>query len=274
MLKTTLAKRFLLFSLIFLLSLSLYSIRTASAEKVGVVLLHEKNGSPAAPHLKGIISAMQGAGFIVIAPEMPYSKTRLYDKSYADTLTEIDSYVAQLKQKGATKVFIAGHSLGANVAIGYAAKTSVDGIVAIAPGHTPEQAGFQSYVGESVNRARQMVNDGKESANSRFTDSNQGRTYTIMTTAGIYLSWFAPEGPAVIPLNAQSIKPETAFMWVVGTQDKMYQKGQSYAFDKAPSNKCNKYLVVNSDHMNTPQDASADIIKWIREATQCVSSAH
>ncbi|MBA4417084.1 MAG: hypothetical protein C0392_04120 [Syntrophus sp. (in: bacteria)] len=45
----------------------------------------------------------------VVIPEMPYSKTRFYDKSYEGIMAEIDVAVATLKKHGAKKIFIAGH---------------------------------------------------------------------------------------------------------------------------------------------------------------------
>ncbi|MBF0465459.1 MAG: alpha/beta hydrolase [Nitrospirae bacterium] len=287
-----LVKRMLSLSLIFSIFILTVAVSNAcgeSAQITGVLLLHGKGGSPPTDDpvevigkrkgshtedsLNKLMSDMKYAGFIVIAPNMPYSGNREYCKSYEDTLTEVDSYVAQLRQKGATRIFIAGHSLGANVAIAYAAKASVDGVVAMAPGHVPEKPDFQSKLGDSLKRARQMAESGNGGTKDTFTDSNQGLTSTITTTADIYLSWFLPDGPAVMPSNAASIKPGTAFMWVVGTQDKMYKRGPSYAYNKVPSNTCNKYLVVNADHMNTPRVASEDIIKWIQDAAKCVSSA-
>ncbi|MBI5042848.1 MAG: hypothetical protein HZC10_03255 [Nitrospirae bacterium] len=109
-----------------------------------------------------------------------------------------------------------------------------------------------------------MVSEGKGDMQGRFVDSNQGKTSTIRVTAKIYLSWFDPDGPAVMPKNAAAIKPGTALLWVIGTKDKMYERGHAYVFDKAPSNPNNKYLVVNSDHSNTPNDASGEIIKWLK----------
>lgn len=56
-----------------------------------------------------------------------------------DAMNEIEKEVTKLKANGAKSVFVAGHSLGANGAIGYGAHNSnIDGVVAIAPGHVSE----------------------------------------------------------------------------------------------------------------------------------------
>jgi esterase/lipase len=236
----------------------------ASDIKIGVVLLHGKNGTPTSSHVSLLASKLDRNGFVVIAPEMPYSKSRFYSKSYEDTMVEIDTAVNELKKRGAKKIFIAGHSLGANVALHYATTASVDGVLALAPGHTPELKGFQTKIGDSVDRARKMVKEGKGDERYCFNDVNQGKTSSVCLAAKTYLSWFDPEGSAVIPKNAAAIKPGTALLWVVGTKDQMYEKGPSYAFDKAPANTHNKYIVVKSDHMNTPGDAAEEIIQWLK----------
>ncbi|MCX5810835.1 MAG: alpha/beta fold hydrolase [Proteobacteria bacterium] len=227
-------------------------------------MLHGKNGTPTNPSISLLTNKLERNGFIVIVPEMPYSKSRFYDKSYEGTMAEIDAAVAELKKRGAKKIFIAGHSLGANVALHYATTASVDGVLALAPGHTPELKGFQARIGDSVDRARKMVKEGKGDERYCFNDVNQGKISAVCLTAKTYLSWFDPEGPAVMPKNAAAIKPGTALLWVIGTKDQMYERGPSYVFDKVPPNTHNKYIVVKSDHMNTPVDAAEEIIQWLK----------
>ena len=73
-----------------------------------------------------------------------------------------------------------------------------------------------------------------------------------------------PAGSAVMPKNAKALRPGTPLLWVIGTDDPMYQRGQSYVFDKAPTNPANKYVVVKSNHLNTPSDAVPEIIAWLK----------
>jgi dienelactone hydrolase len=260
-----LLRRLLRLFLIVLLVATSTTICGASDSTIGVVLLHGKGGMPKAPYISSLARDLEREGIIVITPEMPYSRYREYDKSYEDTVSEIDKQVSELKSLGARTIFVAGHSLGANVALYYATVRSIDGVIAMAPAQTPELRGFQDKLGNSVERARRMVNEGNGDRQDTFADFNLGKTSTIKVSAKIYLSWFDPDGPAIMPKNAAAMKPGTALLWVVGTRDRLvYERGQSYAFDKAPSNPNNKYLVVESDHLNTPRDASAEIIKWLK----------
>jgi predicted alpha/beta-hydrolase family hydrolase len=235
-----------------------------AGSKIGVVLMHGKNGTPATPSLMRLASRLDFEGFIVITPDMPYSRGRQYDMGYEETMAEIDGAVAELKRRGANKILIAGHSLGANVALYYGTIKAVDGVLAIAPGHVPETPQFQHRIGDSVQQAKALLKEGKGDERARFQDTNQGINSTIMVTPKIYLSWFDPDGHAVMPKNTAALKRGTALLWVIGTQDRLYNRGSAYAFDRAPANVNNKYLVVNSDHMDTPKDAAEEIVKWLR----------
>lgn len=251
-----------------LVGLLAVSLCSGAESVIGVVLLHGKNGYPGNPYVTGLAGKLRKSDILVNIPEMPYSRNRTYDRTYQDTIAEIDAAAAELKKEGATRIIIAGHSLGANVALYYAARVKVDGVIAIAPGHTPELKNFQNRVGRSVDRAREMVQEGTGDVPEAFDDINQGRPSTVRTTPAIYLSWFDPEGPAVMPGNAAHLLPGTALLWVVGTRDPLYSLGPSYAFDNAPPHPSNKYLVVNADHLNTPSVAAEEIIAWIKSANR------
>jgi dienelactone hydrolase len=235
-----------------------------AGSKIGIVLMHGKNGGPATPSVKQLASRLEFEGFIVITPEMPYSKARQYDKSCEDTTAEIDAAIAELKKRGANKIFIAGHSLGANVALYYATMKTVDGVLTIAPGHRPESTQSKELFKESIEQAKVLVKEGKGEDRVWFQDSNQGLNYKVRVAPKIYLSWFDPDGHAVMPKNATALKAGTAFFLVIGTQDSLYEKGPAYIFDKVPANVNNKYLAVHSDHAGTPKDAAEEIVNWLK----------
>ena len=88
---------------------------------LGIVYLHGKGGWPGAFN-GGILSSLQDEGALIATPEMPWSFHRRYAATYDQAMTEIDAAVAGLKAKGARRIVIIGHSLGANAAIGYAAR--------------------------------------------------------------------------------------------------------------------------------------------------------
>jgi len=235
------------------------------AAEVGVVFLHAKGASPDAGTTAGLIDRMRKEGMEVVAPELPWSKARGYDASYEDALEQVHEAVQALREKGVKIVIVAGHSLGANGAIGYVANyEGASGVAAIAPGHSPELKGFQQKLGDSVERARAMVDEGRGSAIARFNDLNQGNTSTVKTSPLIYLSYFDPQGPAIMPNNAMDLKGGAALLWIVGEQDRMTGRGEDYAYGMAPANDLNAYVVVPGGHKATPAKGEKEIIAWIQ----------
>jgi len=237
-----------------------------SDEKVGVLLLHGKGGTalPNSP-IGGLVDSLENNGFIVLAPDMPWSSEREYDKTFAESMLEIDEKVSELKQKGATKIVVGGHSMGANAALGYGARyEGIVGVLAIAPGHVPELRGLQAKIDHDWMRAKEMVDAGNGSQIDSFNDINQGRLSEKEMRAEVYLSWFDPDGEAVMPVNAVNLKSGVSLLWIIGRRDRMYDRGKEYAFNNAPQNKKNAYVVVKDGHKATPRLGELEIIKWLR----------
>jgi pimeloyl-ACP methyl ester carboxylesterase len=179
-------------------------------------------------------------------------------------LSEIDAAVQSLREKGAKRILVGGHSFGANAAIAYAGSgREVDGVMALAPGHTPDLRNFRNMVSGSVEKARLLIGEGKGDSKTSFEDLNQGNTRSIRTTPNIYLSFFDPDGLASMPKSAAAIPRPVPFLWVIGTQDGLYARGENYVFSKAPPHPNNKYLVVNANHADTPSVAAEQIVEWL-----------
>jgi hypothetical protein len=97
-----------------------------------------------------------------------------------------------------------------------------------------------------------------------FKDATQGRTEERTMTAKIYLSWFDPEGPAVMPANTANLKAGAPLLWIIGENDPQYRMGKNYAFSSAPSHPKNAYIVVKGGHNVTPQTGEKEILRWLR----------
>ena len=145
--------------LFFALALTLWPL-PAPADQIGVVLMHGKQSAPG--EHASLASAIADAGFATDVPEMCWSARRIYDRPYADCLREIDDAIGRLKLKGATAFVVAGHSLGANGALGYGAtRQGLKGIIALAPGHRPEALSRRAEVAASLATARKLVAAGR-----------------------------------------------------------------------------------------------------------------
>ncbi len=228
----------------------------------GIVYLHGKGSWPGALN-GGILSALQDEGAVVAEPEMPWSFHREYGATYDEAMGEIDAAVAGVKAKGARRIVVIGHSLGANAAIGYAARhPDLAGVVALAPGHLPETEGLRSHTSDAIAEAKQLIAAGKGDVVRRFPDMAQGIPLSTTATPKVYLSYFDPNGPAVIPKNAAAMGP-IPLLWVVGLLDPIDRRGPDYAFTLAAKNPQSKYVEVFAGHLTTPLVARGRVVDWI-----------
>jgi pimeloyl-ACP methyl ester carboxylesterase len=232
----------------------------------GIVYLHGKAAWPGALN-GGILSALEEEGALVATPEMPWSFHRRYAATFDQAMAEIAASVADLKARGATRIVLIGHSLGANAAIGYAARhPDLAGVVALAPGHLPETGRMRSFVADAVERAKQLIAAGQGDVPQSFPDMAQGIPLYTTATAVVYLSMFDPDGPAVIPKNAAAMGAAAApvpLLWIAGKLDPIDRRGPEYAFNAAAKNPKSKYIEVFAGHLTTPLVARKDVVEWI-----------
>jgi pimeloyl-ACP methyl ester carboxylesterase len=239
------------------------SARAANLQGLGVVYLHGKGGWPGALD-GGILQSLQDEGALVAAPEMPWSFRRKYAATYEKAMAEIAGAVAGLRSAGATRIAIIGHSLGANAAIGYAARhPDIAAVVALAAGHLPETDGLRRHTREAVAQAKQLVAAGKGDVPQHFPDLAQGLPFPATATPTVYLSMFDPDGPAVIPKNAAAMGP-VPLLWVVGTLDPIFRRGREYAFTAAAKSPKSRYVEVFAGHLTTPLAARKRVIEWLK----------
>lgn len=236
-------------------------------DRIGIVLMHGK-GSTALPKspVGKLARALEAEGFLVATPDMPWSKTRNLALGYEESMTEIDAAAESLKQQGATRIVVGGHSMGANAALGYGARREgLAGVMALAAGHVPDVEGYQKRLEHDWKRAAAMVAKGEGDRVAPFIDYDQNRKFTINAKARDYLSWFAPDGPAAFPKNAAGLKPGTPLLWVVGTQDFMFKRGERYAYARAPAHRNSLYLVIEGGgHIDSVETATPQIIAWLK----------
>lgn len=238
---------------------SMYAAAATPAE-TGVVFLHGKESSTNAKLYSRILDGLRQAGFRMSAPEMTWSRNRIYDTDVEGAMQEIDRAVKTLREAGAQRVVIVGHSMGANGAIRYAATRTIDGIVTLAPGHQPEFIAKQ--LTNDVARAREMIAQGKGQEKETFRDVNVGHELTVNTTAAIYLSWLDPAGDAVMPANAAKVKALPVLM-VVGSKDPV-TRSKDYIFGKFPEHAKSRFVTVDVDHREVPDAAVDQVVEWIK----------
>jgi pimeloyl-ACP methyl ester carboxylesterase len=237
-------------------------VQAAGLQGVGVVFLHGK-GVWSGAFDGGIPAALAAGGAVTASPEMPWSIGRMYGATYDDAMREIDDAVAGLKAKGASRIVVIGHSLGANAAIGYAARRhGVAAVVALSPGHLPETAEMRSRTADAIVRARTLAVAG-EMSRRIWPDRVQEIPTLAMASPAVYLSMFDPDGPAVIPKNAAALHG-VPLLWVVGQSDPIFARGRDYAFSRAPKNPKSRYLEVSAGHLAAPWVARSQVVEWLK----------
>lgn len=235
----------------------------------GVLILHGKNpGSANDPSTSRLQAKLQAAGALTLKPDMPWSRTRYLDKSLDGALAEISAHVRMLRAQGATRIAIAGHSMGCPLAMAYAARFGgVDALVLLAPGHVPQRyyrVPALSAVRDSVNQARDLVAQGRgDEINQVFTDINQGRHLVLRSSAQVFLSYFDPLGDGEMAVTAPRIPASTAVLWAIGRADPLFTAGRGYVFDKLPANQHHQYLELDADHLSTPNVATDAVAQWL-----------
>jgi pimeloyl-ACP methyl ester carboxylesterase len=263
--------RFLLSIGCVVLAAAMSPLTAAAQERIGVLMLHGKNpGSNKDPNFGSMNGNFERQGWLVAFPDMPWSRGRYLDGNLDKALAEIAGHVKGLRDQGATKIVIAGHSMGVPTGMAHAARAGdVDALVLLAPGHIP--LGYYTYPGlkavrDSIDEARALVAVGKGDANERFNDINQGRQQPMITTAKNFLSYFDPTSDAEMSVTAPRIPARIPVMTVIGEKDPLFSNIKSYFVDKLPANPKNKYLEVSGGHLDTPRAANDAVIAWIKDA--------
>ena len=232
-----------------------------AAEKLGIVMLHGKQGVP--EQLEAYDGPLGALGHFSERPEMCWSRRRIYDQSYPECLREIDVAIERLRSRGATAFAIIGMSLGGNAILAYGARhQGLKGVVALAPAHAAEILAQRPDIGNSIEQAHRLIADGQGDTKTTFAEINTGRTFTVTTTPNVYLSFHGVNSIAVMPSNAAKLT--APLLYVAGTQDAS-QRGPDYVFNKAPKNELNRYVLVQADHRGTPAAGLHAVVEWFKE---------
>ena len=90
--------------------------------------------------------------------------------------------------------------LGGNAALGFGARRrGLKAVIALAPAHAPEFLSRRPEIAQSIARAQAAAAAGKGDEKATFDDVDLGKIFSVSTTPAIYLSFFGPDSPAVMP---------------------------------------------------------------------------
>lgn len=236
----------------------------ADTVKAGIVVMHGKGGSPG-KHVADLAASLERHGFVVANLEMPWSGSRNYDVDVGTAEREVAAALAALRERGASRVFVAGHSQGGLFALYFGGRHRIDGIVAIAPGGNVGNQTFREKLADSVESARELVAAGKGQEKARLSDFESARgTYSIVTTPSIYLTWFDPEGAMNQTLAMQGIKADTPVLFIVPTNDYPgLLRVKQEMFGLLAKHPLTRLYEPNSSHLNAPTASIQEIADWL-----------
>jgi len=237
----------------------------AQTAKPGVLLMHGKGSVPQFPPLRKLADALSAAGFAVETPAMAWSRDRYLQGNVEATMDEIGGHLDKLARNGATKLFLAGHSLGATAAMAFAAKRGrAAGVAMIATGHVPRSyingQGPNGPVRDSILAARAIVAAGKGTEIASFADNNQGRAMTARMSANDYLSWFDPD----LGFDPRDTMPQAPcpVLFAIGRDDILFPIARPQFFDKLPPDPRHVFLEMAGGHIDGPAAASDATVKF------------
>ena len=234
----------------------------AADGKTGIVVMHGKDGSakPGSP-IGGLVNYL-GDDFLVEAPNMPWSRRNALNRTLEESFAEIDQAVARLKSLGADKIVVGGHSMGAAAALAYATERSgLAGVVLMAPGHRPDVWSGKNR--HFLSNARELVAAGKSKETVDIYDKNQGKLFTRRVAAEVAVSWFDPDGLAVMQNAAAKLPEGTPVLIIIGEDDGFRPKVEGEVFDKLPAHPKNAFLVIGGGHKQTPEKGKSEIAAWL-----------
>jgi dienelactone hydrolase len=233
----------------------------------GVVLMHGKWGMPQSPYLKPVVQKLEPICQVTLL-EMPWSRGRLYDQPYGSALVQIRQAVSAFRQSGAQWVAVGGQSFGANASLAYMAQVGdADAVLAMAPGHVPENFARVPEVRRGIDAAQQRVASDQGDSLLEMTDINQGQRRQVTASAAALWSYFDPQGWGNMALSAHNFRRSVPVFWAIGTLDPLYPSGSLAIYQKLPAHADSQYQVVQANHATTPEAASEALWVWVKART-------
>ena len=235
-------------------------------QAVGVVVMHGKGGLPT-KHVAELASGLEAKGHQVANIEMPWSGNRNYDVDTAGAEAEIDQALTRLRAKGASRLFVAGHSQGGAFAFYYGSKHAVDGIISIAPGASTASPVFREKLAESMEEARKLIADGKGGETARLQDFESSKgTYVVVCKPDNYVSWFGPDGAMNMMKSIRNMRPETPVLLVVPKNDYPgLLKFKQATFDALPRTPRTRLYEPDATHTGAPAASRDEVSRWMME---------
>jgi len=259
--------------LLALLACPALAMAADATPRIGVVVMHGKGGSPQR-HVDTLAQGLERRGLLVANLDMPWSGRRNYDATLEDAVTEVATALAGLRQRGATHVFLAGHSQGGVFAFHAATRIPLNGVIAIAPGGSVATPVFREQLGATYEEAKSLIAAGRGKEVARLADFEgaHGR-YPITTTPERYVTWFDPDGGMNMLVALRKLDAKMPVLYVAPTGDyPALLKSKPMMVAALPSNPLTVVYEPSATHLQAPAASVERIVEWTAVVTRSESA--
>ena len=211
--------------------------------------------------------SLREQNFLVDFRTYPWGVKKADDKFYWNTFESavpmIDDAIRGLKEKGATRIFLIGHSMGGNACLYYATQRSnFDGIILLAPAHNLHLYLFAQMHRWSVNLAKAMIDRGLGNELAHFADYDATGSITVLNVpAKNYHSMLNPEGSANMQSNAKRLQYPLNVLAISGTRDFTQKEFGDTVYRFIPKADKSRHMTIDGDHSDVCEKVDL-IIEW------------
>ncbi len=243
------------------------------AVPTGVVILHGKEGNPAAfdSNIRPLANALQSIGCRVAQPEMPWARQRYMRATYEAGQAEISGVIDDLRKNGAVRIIVSGISLGANAALAYAARSGgVDGLMLFSLGLWPEHMVNRAEYAQAALEARRMIAAGRGNEGGSWPDRNVDRVFRASTSASIWYSYHNPVGTAAVEPNFARL-PDDLPLFVAAARSDQPDAGRTEALfnRRGQQPPISQFLMLSdANHFNTPERTRTQAADWVKHLAE------
>lgn len=233
----------------------------------GFVLVHGKLSGPCAAEkspLSGTAEQLTQLGYIVDYVDYAWSKDRRFDSTIEQSLEEIDSAIQRVRNLGASKIHIIGHSLGSSVLMYYATlHDNFDTLSLLCPAHNTHLEKFQQLTGWCIEQAKIKIAQNDDTPRP-YIDFYMSQAVVEYVKPTSYVSYFDINGNSNMATNAAKMLPKPV-LFVIGQRDIHTPSFKELVYDKVQHQNASYLFMNNETHHSVATAAVPAILSWIAD---------
>ncbi|WP_332815823.1 alpha/beta hydrolase [Ramlibacter sp.] len=239
------------------------------AHRIGIVLLHGIGAT--GESMAALAARLRQPGWRVLTPDLPYGGPRAFSRPVAAAERTVQDALESLRRDGATRLVVAGFSLGGFFAAHMAGRVPVDALVAIAPNGGSDM----KPLADQLARARERIAAGRGDEPMVLQDSDvvsPARYDLPHAVPSAYVSWFDPEGAMNWRAVWRRLRPGTPVLLAVPTRDLAnLRKVKRELWEGLPPHPANRLYEPRADHLGAPMACADEAVRWIRATVEAAA---